>query len=394
LNRWSHGESNKKKICVVTGTRAEYGLLKWLMREIAHEKTLTLQIIAFASHLSPEFGLTYKTIEQDGFVIDAKLENLLSADTPTAIVKSMGVASISIAPILEQLAPDLIVVLGDRYELLPVVQAAVIMRIPIAHLAGGENTEGAYDNTIRNAITKMASLHFVSTEVYRKRIIQMGENPAHVFCVGSTVYDFLNRQPLMPLEQLEESLSQKLSTPLVVVTFHPETLADSEPIDQFNELLHALDSLPKNYSLVFTKANADTSGRKINERIDEYVSQQPQTRSAYLSLGQSRYLSLLAQAELVIGNSSSGIIEAPALGVPTVNIGNRQKGRLMANSVFNCSCSTRAIQTAINQALAFDSEVIVNPYQGSGDPAKSIVNVLKALPFKGLEKKTFFDLEF
>lgn len=370
----------KKKICVVTATRAEYGLLKPLIQQIQDDDSLELQIIATGAHLSPEFGLTYKLIEKDGFTISDKVEMLMSSDTSTGIVKTMGVCMISIADSFSRLKPDMIVVLGDRYEMLSVVSAATIFKIPVAHLHGGEITEGAYDDAIRHAITKMSHLHFVSTEEYRQRVIQMGEADENVFHVGAIGLDNIRNFQLLTKEELEEELGLKFKKYNYQVTFHPETLGNLSSGEQFEMLLKAIDS--QNDSMfVFTKANADTDGRIINQMIDEYVAKNQDKAKAFHSLGALRFLSFLSHSTAIVGNSSSGILEAPSLNIPTINIGERQKGRTQAKSILNCSCNIESINKSfeIVKSSEFSESIkgIKNPYENGGAASK-IIEVIKS----------------
>ena len=326
----------QRKVCVVTGTRAEYGLLRWVMEEIRESASLELQVIATGMHLSPEFGLTYRDIEADGFRIDRKVEMLLSADTPSGISKSMGVAMIGFADAYDQLRPDLLLVLGDRYEILAAVTAAMIAQVPIAHLHGGETTEGAFDEAIRHSITKMSHLHFVAAEEYRKRVIQLGENPDRVFQVGGLGIDNIHRLPLLSREALEEALDFSLGERNLLITFHPVTLEQNSSLKQMKELLTAL-KLQERTKLILTMPNADTEGRVLFGMIEEFVRQNPERAKAFTSLGQLRYLSCLQHVDAVIGNSSSGLAEAPSFRIGTVNIGDRQQGRLKAESVIDCN---------------------------------------------------------
>lgn len=382
---------SKRTICIVTGGRAEYGLLYWLMKEIQTAPDLQLQIIATGMHLSPEFGLTYKVIEADGFTIDAKVEMLLSSDTPVGIAKSMGLGVIGFADALNRLRPDILVLLGDRYEILAAAQAAMVAQIPIAHIAGGDVTEGAFDEAIRHSITKMSHLHFVTNEASARRVRQLGENPEHIYSVGSTGLDYIKRMKLLNRSELEEALNFKFMKKNLLVTFHPATLETQPAEMQFQELLTALDSLGKNIGIIFTKPNSDTDGRAIIRLIDSYVATHPNAK-AYTSLGQTRYLSTMSQIDVVVGNSSSGLYEAPSFGKPTVNIGNRQKGRLQASSVINCKQETSAIAKAILQALALDCSGAVNPY-GDGNSSARIKDRLKQIiEPTALLKKHFFDL--
>ncbi len=383
----------KRKIAVFTGTRAEYGLLYWLMKDIQSSPKLDLQIIVSGMHLSPEFGETWKQIEQDGFTIDAKVEMLLSSDTPVGVVKSMGLGAIGFADTLDRLQPDILVVLGDRFEALAVVQAAHIMRIPIAHLHGGEITEGAFDDAIRHAITKMSNWHFVAAEPNRKRVIQMGENPSTVFNVGAIGLDHLKRSPMMSLDELSASLSFKLREPYLVVTYHPVTLLEEEPVASFKALLCSLDQF-HNHQIILTYPNADNGGRAIIPLLEEYAQRQPGRVVAEPSLGFKRYLSAITNASAVVGNSSSGIIEAPAFGKPTVNIGTRQQGRIAADSVLHCAPNSSAITSALNKALSPEfvklSKCCSNPY-GQGSASIEITKMLESTSVK--MHKHFFDMD-
>jgi UDP-N-acetylglucosamine 2-epimerase (non-hydrolysing)/GDP/UDP-N,N'-diacetylbacillosamine 2-epimerase (hydrolysing) len=383
----------KRKICIVTGTRAEYGLLFWLMKEVAADPDLLLQIIATGMHLSPEFGLTYQQIEVDGFSIDAKVEMLLSSDSPVGIAKSMGLGVIGFADALDRLKPDILVVLGDRFEILAAAQAALVARIPIAHLHGGEATEGAFDESIRHAITKMAQWHFVAAEPYRKRVIQLGEAPDRVFNSGAPGLDHLQHLDWLDRSSLEESLGLSLNSPTFLVTYHPATLGEQSPVAAMDELLAALDESPQAI-VIFTYPNADTGGRALIERLDQWASANKHRAKAFVSLGQQRYLSLLRNADVVIGNSSSGLTEAPALKKATVNIGDRQKGRLKALSVIDAAESKNAIVAAINKALSADFQAglpATESLYGCGDASRRIKDTLKAVHLD--TQKTFFDIE-
>lgn len=378
-----------KTIAVFTGTRAEYGLLYWLMKDIEADTDFNLQIIASGAHFSPEFGLTWRQIENDGFKIDATVEMLLSSDTPAGVVKSMGVALIGLADAYQRLNPDYIVILGDRYEALAAAEAAMLMRIPVVHLHGGEVTEGAYDDAIRHAITKLSYLHFTATEQYRQRVIQLGEAPERVFNVGTIGNEHLHRTQMMSLKELEMSLNFKISKPFFVVTYHPVTLADEPAQESFGALLEALDQFPE-YQVVITYPNADDGGRSIIPLLEEYAHRQPERVKAVPSLGQKRYLSSVRLSTVVIGNSSSGISEVPSLKVPTVDIGQRQKGRLRANSVIHCEPEVDAIVNAIKKALLSREELnYQNPY-GEGMVGLKILEVIKAIDVK--PTKIFYDL--
>lgn len=384
-----------KKVCVVTGTRAEYGLLKPLIKKIDDDKELELLLVVTGMHLSPEFGLTYREIEQDGFKIIERNEMLLSSDTPTGITKSIGLGMVGFADIFARIAPDIVIILGDRYEMLAAATAAVINRIPIAHIHGGELTMGAIDDVIRHSITKMSTLHFASTEEYRKRIIQLGEPPEKVFCVGTLGVENVKMQQLLSKEELAESIGFSLDGPYIVVTFHPVTLEKATAGRQFENLLIALDYF-KEYRVVFTKANADTDGRIINQKIDEYVSRNKDRTIAVTSLGMVRYLSALKYCEMVIGNSSSGIVEAPSFHIPTVNIGERQLGRTRAASVIDCGNSMENIVEAINAGRALREgdklRNVINPYEGD-ETSQSIVSIIRKYVLHGIQmKKGFYDL--
>lgn len=383
-----------RKIAVVTGTRAEYGLLYWLMKEIQGDSDLQLQLIVTGAHLSLEFGSTWKEIEADGFSIDAKVEMLLSSDTPVAVAKSVGLGTIGFADALDRLKPDIMVALGDRYEILSAVTAATILRIPVAHLHGGESTEGAIDEAIRHAVTKMSHLHFTAAEPYRRRVVQMGESPDRVFCFGAPGLEYMKRFTPLSRSELERDLEFPLSSPLLLVTCHPVTLEGS-PERAFRKLLHALDKFPE-ARIVFTMPNADAEGRVLIDMIKDYVDEHPERAKAFVSLGQRRYLSLMKLCDAVVGNSSSGLTEAPACGKPTVNIGDRQKGRLKADSVIDCAedrdSIAKAIELALTPEFAERARSTTSLY-GSGDVAEKIVKVLKTCNLEGILAKAFFDIE-
>ena len=382
-----------RKICVITGTRAEYGLLRWVMQGIKDDPDLTLQVIATGMHLSPEFGLTYREIEKDGFQIDRKVEMLTSSDTSVGIAKSMGLGLIGFADALNELKPNLIVVLGDRFEIFAAVSAALVARIPVAHLHGGETTEGAFDEALRHSITKMSHLHFVAAEPYRQRVIQLGEQPDRVFLVGGLGIDNIKRLKLLERAELEAALDLKLSSRNLLITFHPVTLETSTAADQMAELLAALAEL-KNTLLIFTLPNADTDGRILIQMVDQFVAMHPNSR-AYTSLGQLRYLSCIAHVDGVVGNSSSGLGEAPALKKGTVNIGDRQRGRLQANSVINCEPTRQSVEAALVKLYSADFQAslsgVINPY-GEGGASEKVVKVIKRFEIDGIVKKSFYDL--
>lgn len=382
-----------KKICVVTGTRAEYGLLYWLMKEIQADSDLQLQLIVTGMHLSPEFGLTFKEVEKE-FHIDKKIEMLLSSDTPIGISKSMGLAQISFAEAYAELQPDLIFLLGDRYEIFAAASAAMVARIPIAHLHGGETTEGAFDEAMRHSITKMSHLHFTATDEYRTRVIQLGEHPDRVFNVGGLGIENIKRLKLLSKEEFEEAINFKLAEKNLLVTFHPVTLENSTAEQQFSELLKALDELENTY-IIFTKANSDTDGRIINQMIDNYVSQNAHKAIAFTSLGQLRYLSALQYMDAMVGNSSSGLAEAPSFKIGTINIGDRQKGRIKAASVLDCLPNKESISQAIAKMYSQEFQQLLtsvtNPY-GDGCASKQIVQQIKQADLTDLVKKVFYDL--
>lgn len=381
-----------RKICVITGTRAEYGLLCYLMRFIEADPELELQIIVTGMHLSPEFGLTYKEIEKE-FTITKKIEMLLSSDTPVGISKSMGLAQISFAESFEELKPDLVVVLGDRYEIFSAASAAMIARIPIAHLHGGETTEGAFDESIRHSITKMAHLHFTAAEEYRDRVIQLGEHPDRVFNVGGMGIDAIKRITLLEKSELQKSINFTFGPKNLLVTFHPVTLETHTAAEQFQALLDALDTL-EDTNIIFTKANSDTDGRAINAMIDTYTAHHISNTIAFASMGQLRYLSALQFVDAVVGNSSSGLLEAPSFHIGTINIGDRQKGRLKALSVIDCKPTQQAICESLTKLYTpeFQQQLftVQNPY-GDGGAVEQIIHILKSTPLDDLLKKSFYD---
>ncbi len=387
---------DKRKICVVTGSRAEYGLLYWLLKEIDCSTELQLQIIVTGMHLSPEFGLTYTQIEDDGFSIDRKVEMLLSSDSPVGVSKSIGLAQIGFADALHELQPDMMVVLGDRFEILAAVTSALVARIPVAHIHGGETTQGAIDESIRHSISKMSHLHFTAAKEYRRRVVQLGEHPDTVFNVGALGLDNIKRLQLLHREEFEKSIGFKLGERNLLVTFHPVTLEQDTAKQQFQELLKALDSLV-NTKLIFTRPNADTDGRVIVQMIDDYLSMNPQKGKAFDSLGQIRYLSALQYVDGVVGNSSSGLIEAPSFQIGTINIGDRQKGRLRARSVIDCKPEEQAIKNAICKLYSEDFQDLLkttqNPYAGER-VAEKIVEAIKRFPLSQAPKKEFYDIGF
>lgn len=382
-----------RKVCVITGTRAEYGLLRRVMHYLNEDSEIVLQIIATGMHLSPEFGLTYKAIEQDGFKIDRKVEMLTSSDTSVGVAKSMGLGMIGFADALHDLRPDLIVVLGDRFEIFSAVSAALVASIPVAHIHGGETTEGAFDEALRHSITKMSHLHFVAAEEYHRRVIQLGESPDKVFLVGGLGVDSIKKNQLLDRPSLEEALDFKLGAKNLLVTFHPATLEPGSAEKQMKELLDALDSL-KDTHLIFTMPNADMDGRALIRMIQSFVSQHPNS-CAYNSLGQLLYLSCVDQVDGVVGNSSSGLTEVPSFKRGTINIGDRQKGRLQAASVINCAPLKDSIIDALAMLYSKEFQLVlskaINPY-GAGGASEKVVEILKRYPINKILKKTFYNL--
>lgn len=383
-----------RKICVVTGSRAEYGLLYWLMQEISTDPALHLQLVATGTHLDQKFGHTASVIEADGFVIDARVPIDLSDDSPAGIAAATGAALSGISAALVRLQPDIVVVLGDRYEILAAATAALLLRLPIAHIHGGEVTEGAIDDSMRHAISKMSTWHFAAAEPYRQRLIQMGEQPDSIFTVGAPGLDHLERTPLLDARDIASVLGINTDQPYFLITQHPTTLGSENPSDEINALLAALDTF-KEHACIFTGVNADAGHDQISEIIHDYVSSHANRARLFPSLGQQRYLSAMKHASAVIGNSSSGIIEAPACRVPTINIGLRQKGRLRAASVLDCAPDAASIQTAIGTAIdpAFMSSRsgMVPPYGLPGASAR-IKHALASCRIDTGQRKQFYDL--
>ena len=382
-----------RKICVITGSRAEYGLLRWVMQGIKNDPELNLQIVATGMHLSPEFGLTYREIEKDGFRIDRKVEMLISSDTPVGIAKSMGLGLIGFSDSLNELQPDLIVVLGDRFEIFAAVSAALVARIPVAHLHGGEVTEGCVDEAIRHSITKMSQLHFVAAEEYRQRVIQLGEQPEYVFLVGGVGIDNITRLKLLDRAELEESLGIELAEKNLLITFHPVTLEESTAANQMAALLATLGEL-RDTQLIFTLPNADTDGRMLIKMVEQFAAHHTNAH-AYTSLGQLRYLSCIAHVDGVVGNSSSGLTEVPSFKKGTINIGDRQRGRLQAESVINCEPTRQSIAEALGKLYSADFQSTLkralNPY-GDGGASEAIIATVKNISLEGILKKRFHDL--
>ena len=382
-----------RKICVVTSTRAEYGLLYWLLKEIEADSELKLQLIVTGMHLSPEFGLTYKEIEKE-FKIDKKIEILSSSHTSLDICAEMAIVYEKFAPALAELKPDILVLLGDRYEIFGLAGVASIMQIPIAHIHGGETTQGAFDEAFRHSITKMSHIHFAATNEYANRIIQLGEEPSRVFNVGGPGIENIKKLNLLNKDEFEKSIKFKLAKKNILITFHPVTLENSSAREQFNELLNALDELDDT-NFIFTKANSDTDGDVINKMIDEYVSENSQKAVAFASLGQLRYLSAIKFVDIVLGNSSSGLLEVPSFKKATINIGDRQNGRARASSVIDVGPVKEEILAAIKRAYSKEFEQTlkdtINPYDG-GNPSKKMVKILKEIKLDGILKKKFYDI--
>lgn len=362
-----------RKVCVVSSGRADYGLLYWPMREIQQHPDLELQVVATGMHLSPEYGMTVDRFAEDGFPVSKRVDMLLSGDSPVAVTKSMGLAVIGFAEAFEQLSPDVVLLLGDRFEILAAAEAALIARIPVAHLFGGDTTEGAFDESIRHSITKMSHLHFVSNAESAARVLQMGENPDCVHVVGSTGVDAICRAPLMDADAFFKAIDFQPRAKNILITFHPVTLGFDASERELGELLDALDTLGDGMGLIFTRPNADTEGKAINTMLDRYVDAHPNAK-AYEALGKY-YLSALRHVDAVVGNSSSGLYEAPSFGVGTVNIGDRQKGRLQATSVINARPCKVDILNAIRQVLDGDFSGVANPY-GDGHASEKIVNAI------------------
>ena len=384
-----------RKICVITGTRAEFGLLRPLIELIANDNELQLQLIATGMHLSPEFGYTLNEITEAGFMVDKKVECLLSSDSSIGVSKTIALAISGFADALDELTPDLVVVLGDRTEILGAVIATAMANIPIAHLHGGETTEGAYDEAIRHSITKFSHLHFTSTEAYRKRVIQLGEHPDTVFNVGAIGLDAIKKLPLLDRASFEQAIGFKLKERNILITYHPVTLEKEAPIETFENILTALDELTDT-ALIFTHANSDKNGRIINKMITEYVSSHKDKAVEFKSLGQLRYLSALQYVDFVIGNSSSGILEVSAFYIPTINIGDRQKGRICNESVINSNNSLEDIKKRITFALdkTFREKILQQELlYGNGTAAEKILQIIKEHNHISI-KKSFYNIDF
>lgn len=383
----------KRRIAIITGSRAEYGLLRWLIDEIHHAPHFELQLIVTGMHLSPEFGLTSREIEKDGYSITHQVEMLVSSDTAVGVTKSMGLGMIGFADAFALLKPNLVVVLGDRFEIFAAASAAMVARLPIAHLHGGESTEGAYDEAFRHAITKMAHLHFVAAEPYRQRVIQLGEAPDYVYTVGGLGLDNIQKLSLLSREDLAAALNLSWGPKNLLVTFHPCTLELKSSEEQIQTLLAALETLEYTH-FIFTMPNADDGNFVIRQRIEAFA-RKHSNAYVYTSLGQLLFLSCLQFVDGVVGNSSSGLIEVPSFKKGTINIGHRQTGRIKAKSVIDCDPTAQSILNAVeilySSAFQQDLETLVNPY-GNGSASENIMRVLRQIDFKSLGKKSFYDM--
>lgn len=391
--------TTKRKICFITGTRADYGIMSRLMKRLSTSPAVELSVIATNMHLSPRYGLTYKEIEADGITIDRKVDMILPGDSAATTVKSMGLAMTGMADAFDELKPDLAVILGDRYEMLVAASAAQIFGIPVAHIHGGEITEGAYDDSIRHAITKLSYLHFTSTEEYRKRVIQMGEEPDRVFNVGSLAVESIvdSGEKLMTLDELETSLNHRLGNRFLVITYHPVTKEPGSGPRQIAALLDALDSEAiKHFNILFTLPNSDTGSQEMTDMIKGWCETNSDRAIAVTSLGRLRYYSALSLCTAVVGNSSSGIIEAPSFSVPTLNIGSRQKGRAQGNTIFDCNPDFESIKRGLetvtsSQTLDFVRQNAVNPYYKPGT-LETMQRILTEYPLSLFAAKKFYDL--
>ena len=386
-----------RKICVVTGTRAEYGLLSRLMRMIRDSQETQLQVIATNMHLSPKYGNTYKEIEKDGFTIDCKVpiidDDGNNDSLSTVLEMSRGMKGYAEA--YKELKPDMLLILGDRYEMLAAATAALIMRIPIAHISGGAVSEGAFDDAIRHSITKMSHLHFTEAEDYRRRVIQLGEQPNRVFHVGALGVENIKKLPLLEKDVIEKDINFKIDQNTILVTYHPVTLGDHTAEQDIKEFIEALNQRP-DIRIIFTMPNSDTGSQSIVEAINNFVANNPERSIAYKSLGIIRYLSVMKEVSAVVGNSSSGLVEVPSFGIPTLNIGDRQKGRLSAESVLNCNTDCKSIIAGLDRVLSQEFRTIAasakNPYDKEGT-AEAIYNVISTYPLEQLTQKHFYDIK-
>lgn len=383
-----------RRICVFTGGRAEYGLLKPLLTELQKDESVELKLLVAGMHLSREFGLTYEAIENDGFVCDEKVEMILSSDSSISISKSMGLGLIGFSEALMRLQPDILVTLGDRYENMAVVTSAWVCRIPVAHIQGGEITLGAIDDQFRHCITKMSTLHFVTTDEYKNRVIQLGEHPSRVFNVGAINVDALHKIKVLSKVELEKDIGFEFGNKTLLITFHPVTLENNTAESNFQQLLDAIDDFD-DLKIIFTKTLADTDGRVINEMIDNYVAENSSKSIAFTSMGQLRYMSALQYVDAVAGNSSSGIIETPSFKVPTLNVGKREQGRIVADNVICVKQDVAEIKQALEKALSTEFKEslkdMANPYE-KPDTAINIAKTLAEYPLKNTTMKEFYDL--
>ena len=385
-----------RKICVITGTRAEYGLLSRLMRMIKDSDMTQLQVVATNMHLSPKYGNTYKEIEADGFTIDKRVPIIDEQATNDghSTVLEMSRALSGFADAYRDLNPDMVVVLGDRYEILAAAAAALIMRIPIAHISGGDVTEGAFDDAIRHSITKLSQLHFPSTEEYRKRVIQLGEQPDRVFNVGALGVENIKKMPLMSKVEIENEIGFSIDDNTILVTYHPVTLGNRTAKDDIEDFVAALEE-HKDLRVIFTMPNSDTGSKFIVDAVNDFVAKNPERAKAYKSLGVVRYLSVMRQVAAVVGNSSSGLVEVPSFGIPTLNIGDRQKGRLAADSVYNCSPDKESVLKGLEMVMSPAFRQIAaethNPYEKEGS-AQAIFDVISTYPLNKLKQKHFYDI--
>lgn len=388
--------SKPKKICVVTTTRADYGLLFWLMKYVESSPTLDLQVVVTGMHLSAEYGNTYQHIQRDGFKITAQLSLDLSNDSNAAVAQQMSDCITGFSSIFNEIKPDLVVLLGDRYEVFAISTAAYLCQKPIAHIHGGETTEGALDEAFRHSITKMSYLHFASAEKHRNRIIQLGESPDRVFNVGAMGLDQIAKTQFLERTQLEIDLGFSFQKQNILITYHPTTLHSNTHQENVSEILKALDQFP-GIGAIFTKPNSDTGNQRISRLLEEYVSKNSHRCVIHTNLGQLRYLSALQYVDAVVGNSSSGIMEVPAFEIGTINIGDRQKGRLCGKSVVHCELNEEEIVACLNRVMSSEfrqnKENFVNPY-GEPGAAKKIINILEHCSLPREIKKTFYDVCF
>tara|TARA_Y200000002_G_scaffold131739_1_gene108541 strand:+ start:23316 stop:24479 length:1164 start_codon:yes stop_codon:yes gene_type:complete len=386
---------SKRKICIITGSRADYGLLYWIIKEVASDQDLELQLIVTGMHLSADFGLTYKEIESE-FKIERKIDIQISSDTSNGISSSMSIAQKLFSESLMELEPNIVVVLGDRYEIFSAVSAAMIAKIPIAHIHGGEITQGSWDDSIRHCITKMSFLHFTAYEEYYKRVLQLGEDPSRVFNIGGVGIENIKKLKLLSKKEFEKSIKFKLNKKNILITFHPVTLENNTSKKQFQELLNAIGELEDTH-IIFTKTNSDLNGKVINKMINKYTIANPETSIGFASLGQLRYLSALQFVDVVIGNSSSGLMEVPSFKVGTINIGNRQKGRMRGSSVIDCLPKKKDIKNSIEKIYSEQFQNLLkdvkNPYD-KGSSSKKIVKILKDFKIPKTLIKKFYDINF